>query len=735
MTICDNLATYYNNSGGAPIYGDPTLFFQAQGGCNPVGDQALIFNRFCGTPTSISAFLTDCNNLFITNQDNAGLVLNQILQQTWPDFGLTAVPQFASICGPLDFSTIPYAGDLQSSFSGNVSAAVSGSGQLYTATTQSIQFHPASPINVQAFGIVGQTGLIYYLDATFIMHSFNALTNVDTMLGSDALIPTPVLMRANSIGTSVFVLATSLGSVTIETFDVTTQSWQTPILTGANAPPKFALALDYIGSTMVVGDTQNLFLNTGSGFQAKFQSLGVFRSCGSIIVNGQLPVVMEDGSGDQLLYLCDLQQLTSVSIPLPPNPGAPHFNFLDWNSQGFNWVTSINNDGIWWCPQQPTSSSDWIHLSTQEGGGGGTKVAIPTLRPIVYWITYINATSKASIRCASTSPNPLAFFINTMTANGVVILLDNGEIRAYDSLGFQELRWISTTNDQSLPSDTLIATNKYIQVQPNINPITISLNGFYALSALQGQAILLQNIINQPSMELWSALNTQRQAEAITNGYPLNYCGNLPKDGQVGAFKNTFPDPRCLCYYPDELVAAMFNVDLLKSNPVQLKEMEAIAPCTSTTCTLERGLTSVTGYFMTDVVQCPSSIAICTTLLNIGTGGEIDTGVVSVSNNCGSAGTNGVPCSSTCPLGSACAKNNFCASICSVNSDCLGAGEECIDKVCQQPEKVPPSTGFPTWAIAIIVVVVVLGFVGIGLGVYYTRKNRVKPSVTTLTKS
>jgi hypothetical protein len=113
----------------------------------------------------------------------------------------------------------------------------------------------------------------------------------------------------------------------------------------------------------------------------------------------------------------------------------------------------------------------------------------------------------------------------------------------------------------------------------------------------------------------------------------------------------------------------MFNVELLKQNPAQYNQLLVIAPCLSPECIQTKSENNIASVYMQDQ-ECPTSINICTNILNIGIDSEIDGNVV-VSKNCGIFGSNKIPCSSTCPIGTTCSDNTgLCQTACSKDENC-----------------------------------------------------------------
>jgi hypothetical protein len=227
-----------------------------------------------------------------------------------------------------------------------------------------------------------------------------------------------------------------------------------------------------------------------------------------------------------------------------------------------------------------------------------------------------------------------------------VLMLDNG-VLVSDS-------YIVPSSDQKRSTTVLLQEGGYGTLTPS-NSKVVSKNGKYIFDT--NDEFVRQNLANSIGYAI-SCRDPESRKKACQDSYSGTYCNS-----------NADADPRCICFNNEELLARMFNVELLKQNPAQYNQLLVIAPCLSPECIQTRSENNIASVYMQDQ-ECPTSINICTNILNLGNDAKIDGNVV-VSNNCGSFGSNKIPCSSTCPIGTTCSDNTgFCQTACSKDENC-----------------------------------------------------------------
>lgn len=769
---------------GASVYGDQSLFFNAQGGCNVADNnaKAITYNHYCGTATSNSDYIERCTSLWQSVSGNSNLVFHKIVDNEWDNFNYTQIPNFSmwgSENRKFHFSNSIFA--LKKTFNGSVTLAYSSLNQsgFFISLLNSTIVHLIAPgLPVICVALCRQTGLVYYVTNDLHTYSYDPFLEKSKKLSTVAAPFTnlnddlPNIMYSSAMP-GFLLIATKQFTDKMYKYDFETNLWSPVTLFIPNFSFSGAFASTLVGDVWLVGLYNNLIVNPNNISPEPFYSVN-----GSILISVPFPVVLPNvfTNCDETIYrnqdtgqynafmgwsttninlynnltelqVCELgpDTFNRVNVIKPPAHADSTYIGMGWGGIGSNYVLFDAVAGCLISQTVPTFDNNWTQLSSfvynqnsiTTGFAmfvGGNTVTWPqwgsdgdVSAPLTdnWWGIKIASISQfVTLISNPTNPNlfteSLSFFMNTLISlpGASFILLDNGEIRCYSSMNISSnttCYWISSTSDQSVPSSTIITAKNYVQILFE-NALTVSANGLYILSFTPqtGKWLLMQNVINGSAIAAWGSKGV------LIPTYQDNYCNEMPTNANTAGIKNTFPDPRCLCYNPRELTASLFNVELLASNPAQLLLLDSTSPCLFKDCTQERGTDTITGIYMDDQVKCPSTITICSTILNVGQDGSISTGTgVNVDQNCG--GTAGkTPCSSTCPVGMGCAKDGFCALSCVDNSECVGSGQTCNAGVCELAKN--SGTAIPDWAIALIVIVFVFLILGISLGVFYSRK-------------
>jgi hypothetical protein len=212
------------------------------------------------------------------------------------------------------------------------------------------------------------------------------------------------------------------------------------------------------------------------------------------------------------------------------------------------------------------------------------------------------------------------------------------------------------SSDGTVTSEASLLRGECIPL--NADAAVVTQNGLYAGSLSPVRVEL--SIANQAGLDLF-----------CTAGNRV-----VPCLSSYGAYCTAQPeDPRCFCFNnPEGILSTLFNINSLKQNPALYEQLLAIAPCLSGTCSqyfTNSGLIST--YLQSQ--QCPNSITICSTVLNLSEGGSINGSVVA-SQDCGA--TAGIGCqANTCPVGSDCdLADGICRVLCASDNDCP-SGESC----------------------------------------------------------
>ncbi len=723
-TICPLLKNFYRTN---QIYTDTDLFFESCGDCTSSSSLVHIYNKFiAGLPSNNEEFVQQGELLRNEVSNNPDLIYNIMLDNVWPNFNYTHIPQFSSIAS---VAPILLANNIQSNYSGTVVAACYGD-TLYICKKGIVLLNTL--INIKSFCVVGSTNYIYYMNIDDEMF----LYNVDTSEVERIYIPIqPVLEVTNKLvscgilGTSLVKLQTTsniliTAQTTVYKFDFTAFAW-----IQIQSPQIFSqytfTAIDVAGTALFVmtesGESSKGFISYPFG--SNFQEISILT--GQSLLQCAPTLLANNESGGLNLLCIALQQIriydiinqTLVTILSQP---SGQLRSLDWGITYNNIVcattTAIYNNNFY-------NSTDWIKIA---------HVLNPNLLPHfnlvasgsrAYYVDHLSdSDTSVVIKCVITQPEALSFIINLSHAQNLKIyLFDNGEIRCYEHESFDEFTiplFISSTNDQTIPTITQMMRNEYVPILPT-NSITVSANGLYILvldTSLQRYR-LYQNVINTSAIVRWQGLATEGDLRVL---YEVGYCDKMPKNNLTGEFTNTFPDPRCLCFQPKELVAKLFNLSLLSTNPTQLQLLYSLVPCITKTCMRSKSTTSILSQYMNTEITCDKTINICTTVLDAGVGGSIEVGQANIESNCGTnAGK--TPCSSTCPVGTACASNGYCALVCKVDSDC-GTGY-CKGGICEF-ENINSKASLSTWIIALIVVGIVILLVGISVAIFFARKHK-----------
>lgn len=740
---CNDLLDIYINPSGDPtppqngtqIYGDVNLFFQ---GCSS-RTFSQIYNDYCGIPSVNNDLTTKCASLLSTVQNSDTLLFNKILASLWQDWGSRSIPQFASVCANSTALTTLRA-SLDNTLVAGILNVTGSPPNKRLATTRlggsvlNIENSSDTTGEVYATAVSSDSREIFFLTSAglFRMSASGVTTRIGNVPPGNLDFIHQMCVSAN--GEVIFV-STNLQFIykfNYSNGDWDGLSWPEPIGFGVSQMATtstgnyLVVGIIYFGVTLrcipyVWNASSNSWMNLLTEFTSNTQG---YPNAMSNFISGNTLFININAAG---LYLYNL--LTGEKTLLPaPGGQYPYIigcamggGILSVFVQGIAGVTGVYvSRGI------PSVIGDWTHISTsvQQFVGAPTisfqQITMTASSQYVFWNEYIPTTNRYQVRCAATTTsNALSLFVSPLAQSAYTVLLNNGEIRCYTDNTLQTLLFVSSTNDQTVTSSSLIASNNYTLVEPLLNPVTMSPNGLYALVCEPNNYVLLQNVINGPQIVLWAAPVPQRQTN-LTLAYPQNYCSAMPTNSRVQSFDNTFPDPRCLCWDPDFLVQQMFNVELLKQNPVQYQLMLAIAPCLDNTCVQERSKVSVTGFYMNSQIQCPAEINICTTALTLQGEAAIASGEVNVDNNCGTTAGQ-TPCSATCPVGTGCASNNFCSPLCTSNADC-STSQTCQGGICELIKK-QSSTAIPVWAIVLIVLVLLaLLIVGIVLGLRSKKK-------------
>jgi hypothetical protein len=256
------------------------------------------------------------------------------------------------------------------------------------------------------------------------------------------------------------------------------------------------------------------------------------------------------------------------------------------------------------------------------------------------------------------------FYILTVPGRHA-ILLDNGAVQVYTMKSTEStLLYDSKSGDGTFPTSTLISSNRFTWFTAESIP-AYSPNGLYIvlISLTRPDAItIVNNTINSRAMQLNCEL-PGRQSDCYQT-YETQYCDNM-RTGLAGA--EAYYDTRCFCMDEELILSTIFNVEVLKSNPVVYQQILAIAPCIASVCPSYKSEENIVGKFLRDVVECATEITICTSILTLGEGSEINGNVVT-SLDCSNLSTG---CAEGCPVGSVCdEKTNKCALSCTTNGEC-----------------------------------------------------------------
>jgi hypothetical protein len=749
LVTCSQLQQFYTdptNSGtedGVQIYGDASLFFVSQGGCDSTVPPEVVYNSFCGTPSLDSNYKESCQNILATGgtKDSSNLIYHKIISNNYPEFGYTNIPQFASYAyHPLDFNNLPP--PIQASFSGNVTASLGSNGTLAIAILGNIELS-AVVTNVISFCMANQTGLLYYINSNGNTFSYNPLTGKSQQISSEPIVNLPIRMISAALPNIAMAYISLSDLANIYQFDFPSNQWIAMPLPAPVFSFNLEMSIDFAGTTLIFGASLTSTSSAKPYISSPFPTsnpvpllffiptANSFITCAPFLIRNQstnnfeMLSIWQTTSIGTFIAINDLTNLTSTVIVQPSATINPSIG-ISWSPQGNQIVCFTQFNGLFYSPVIPTTISDWIMLSSSVQTSTSPSIigtlSITVTNQLIYWPEYIPSSQYFALRCATFFANPLSYFLNSLSNFGFFYLLDNGEIRCYASTSLTAgIIWISSTSDQNIPSATLLTNGSYVPILPNENPLTISKNGLYALSfdINTGLFQLLQNVINGTDIVTWGGT---ANIASLRAAFQTNYCANLPQNMQTGTITNTYPDPQCLCYNPRKLTASLFNVDLLSSNPAQLLLVDSISPCLFGGCTETRGKGTITDTFMNTSVKCPSTINLCSTIIQLGQDGSINAGKggVNIDTNCGgSAGQ--TPCSSTCPVGMACASDGFCSIVCETNAGCPGAGQKCLKGVCDS--SAADEKTLPDWAIALIVIGSVLLLILLAFGIYYARKK------------
>jgi hypothetical protein len=267
----------------------------------------------------------------------------------------------------------------------------------------------------------------------------------------------------------------------------------------------------------------------------------------------------------------------------------------------------------------------------------------------------------------------LRWFIAVPSAHGMI--LDNGALRVYNSKSTTStLLYDSGTSDGSVPTNTLLSENRFEWFVPSDLPV-VSSNGLYLVRDDPDQPNSINVMINSVNSD---AMQTNcsfagRQSDCYGT-FETQYCDNI-LTGSTGF--NKYADDRCICFDSELILASIFNIEVLKQNPVTYNQLLAVAPCITSVCTPYKTENNITGQFLNNVIECANEITICTSILTLGDDAQINGDVVS-SMDCSNLDTG---CSSGCPLGSVCnTSTNLCATTCTSVSQCTSTQKCDFDK-------------------------------------------------------
>ncbi len=777
-SIYSDQALFFQAVGGCNVIGDND-------------QKAITYNHFCGTAQMNSNYVASCTSLLQEIQGNVNLIFQNIVASEWDNFNYTQVPNFSMWGSEdRKFHKSNTIFPLKKTFDNSVTLAYSSSddsGAFYVSLFGATIVQRIPPLlPVICVALCRQTGFIYYVTNDLQTHSYDPFTNRSTQLSTVAAPFTnlnndlPNVMYSSGMP-GFLLIATKQFTDKMYKYNFTTNLWSPVTLFIPNYNFSGAFASTLVGDVWMVGIYNSLILDPKNISPEPFYSVNggplisvpfpvvfpnVFTNCDETIYRnqdtGQYNALIGWSTTNINLYnnvtsiqVCELGPDTFVrtNIPLPPTAIDSTFIGIGWGGIGSNYVVFDAVKGCFVSQSTPSFATAWTQVSNfvyndnmvltgfamYVGGntvhwpqwGSDGDVSAPLSKN--WWgIKLASISQFIQLPLQPTNPNifaeSLSFFMNTLISlpGASFILLNNGEIRCYSSISGigsgTVCYWISGTSDQSVPSSTLIAAQEFVQIL-FVNSLTVSSNGLYILSFNRstGEWLLMQNVINGTAIAQWGS------KDELLITYQDNYCNEMPKNAETNKIKDTFPDPRCLCYNPRQLTASLFNVELLATNPAQLLLLDSTSPCLFKDCTEERGIGTITGIYMDEQVKCPSQITICSTILNVGQDGSISTGTeIIVDQNCG--GTSGkTPCSATCPVGMGCATDGFCALSCLENSECIGGGKTCNGGVCEVVTKTGSGLAIPDWAIAVIVIVLVFLIMGISLGVFYSRKAARNP--------
>lgn len=725
---------------GVSVYGDPALFFRTCDDYAPVPK----YNQFCGAPLVQSQYTAACDPLMAQHQDNGELIFNQLIADGWSDWPLRSIPQFATdvlrtwntsdqVEAPLVYGTDD--GNIVAAWSPVLRQIAVGSGR--GPQLEDTQF--TSLRDVDGMAVSQQNPSLFYLQSTGLYRSRLSTSGNWSTSRLSSTLPfdsTHVIrMCVSGNANRVFVAVLEPSEIQVHAYTVSTQLWSIcPNVPGS--PTQLSSLTCNTTGTLVLC----VAVETGIGrfYGMKFPLVVPFTNwiawlntySGHLILaqamSGNSAFVLRNGGALNGLYMVDFDVNVFVTqetaIAQPPLLAGDSIGGIAWNATRSQVASWIPKRGLYMSQGLPTQTNLWTLWSTA--------IELP-LPPIVtgmslsmylsnsalcYFSEWVPKDDGFRTRAVLAGEDALSFFLQwAIRRLQTVILLDNGEIRAYQGNPLNDrLSFVSSTSDQTVSTHTLMSSNRFEIVLPRPNPVTVSKNGLYALiQSDQGVFRLVQNVINGAPVVAWGTLLTQRLT-ALRQAYVSNYCDQLPPSLLVDGMTNTYPDPRCLCYYPAELVAQMFNESLLLQNPAQYRLILGIAPCMNRVCINSKSEVSITSLYMRVEVVCPVTINVCTVALTIGGQGSLASDNVNVDNNCGSTAGK-TPCASTCPVGTGCASDGFCALLCQSNADC-GLETECQNGLCERQTSSSGGNALPIWAAVLIAAALIALIIGLSVG-------------------
>ena len=646
--LCDNIDGYLTdpNINGPNAYGNANVIANK---CAGYSDPKA-FNEYCLIPTLSTAFTNSCLAVGVSAPvvDNSDMIFNQMMQEHIDDWDVPIINSPPILSARYNNSTgqnVLVGGDYFLSFSST------GFDCSFTTSDLPNKMTNVPPPTVLPTGIfrtayaMDGNGTIYYASSNF---------------GG----PQQVTLRGYFPKTGVTANAFTFTSPGISHIAVSPDGIHKYFIDsdgkifkwdGGATPTEITRPVGYIavGSTdfFKVSNTEIVITVMQETAGARF----IYRYVNTIWT--QIHAIGVKGSPrplgvDGILYFASpepdntLKEIFEVQL-IPSTPIVTQVtNVAFTNIQSTSFALSDDANTLWLFKANGDilTSEDFGQTSIVQTNTGGFYVysrATVGDNALYYVIRETNTSSDFDVYLYD-KRQQFQLFREITTANSTtpLMFLDNSSLALVNGEGVTIINSNNGDGNLSLKQVSVATTN---------NNIIISDNGLYKLEIPDEDTFKISfNPVNSSDFVL--ACNATLSRKPFCNNANSEYCNSVKHtDGQFG-------DPRCFCYQNNEnIIANMFNVELLKQNPSLYAQLVAIAPCMSSVCRPK--------YFDEDTwvgntlrnLECPGTINICTNILTLGDSAEIDGDVV-VNTNCGASSAK-TPCSSTCPIGQTCNEN------------------------------------------------------------------------------